>query len=260
MTKSPQIYQIYRSLLKKYGRPRRRTPKYNKLTTGQAGSLRGGPKDFWEKWCKRRKTKEDKEEIVIGAILTQRTNWRNVELALRNLKREKVLSIKGVYQIFKKNKILLGKLIKPSGFYKQKAKRLFQLCCFIVKNYGTLEKFFDQDLKTCRRQLLSLYGIGPETADSILLYAGGKPIFVSDEYTRRFAKKHHLSRPHSKKFLLRGKKFSYFRAKRGNKVLPKAGSYDYLQQLFQQNLPKNTKIYQDFHAMIILEGKKGNKI
>ena len=227
MTKSPQIYQIYRSLLKKYGRP----------------------KDFWKKWCKRRKTKEDKEEIVIGAILTQRTNWRNVELALRNLKREKVLSIKEVYQIFKKNKILLGKLIKPSGFYKQKAKRLFQLCCFIVKNYGTLEKFFDQDLKTCKRELLKIYGIGPETADSILLYAGGKPVFVIDEYTRRFAKKHHLSR-----------KFSYFRAKRGNKVLPKAGSYDYLQQLFQQNLPKNTKIYQDFHAMIVLEGKKGNKI
>jgi len=216
MKKPQRIYQVYHSLLKKYGKPR----------------------DFWQKWCKRQKTKKDREEIVIGAILTQRTNWRNVELVLKNLKREKILSIKGVYQSYKINRKLLEKLIRPSGFYKQKTKRLFQLCRFIVKNYETLENFFRQDPEKCRKELLRIYGIGPETADSILLYAGGKPVFVIDEYTRRFVKKHHLS----------------------NKVLSKASSYDYLQQLFKKNLPRNTKIYQDFHALIVLEGKKDNKI
>ena len=176
----------------------------------------------------KKKTKKDKEEIVFGAILTQRTNWKNVELALRNLKKAGVLSIEKIYQAGKKNLKLIESLIRPSGFYKQKAKRLFQLCEFIIENCGTLENFFSKDLRSCRKQLLKIYGIGPETADSILLYAGDLPIFVIDEYTRRFVKKHHIE----------------------NKF-----SYDYLQQLFQQNLPKEIKIYQDFHALIVLEGK-----
>ena len=188
----------------------------------------GKPEGFWKKWCRMRKTKEDKEEIVLGAILTQRTNWKNVELALRNLRRAKVLSIERIYQIGKKNRKLLEKLIRPSGFYKQKAENISRLCEFIVENYKSLEKFLKQDLESCRRQLLKLPGVGPETADSILLYVGEFPIFVIDEYTRRFVKKHNLA----------------------NKL-----SYDYLQQLFQQNLPNDVKVYQDFHAMIVLEGK-----
>ena len=126
------------------------------------------------------------------------------------------------------NQRLLKSLIRPAGFYQQKAKRLFLLCRFIVTNYGSLEKFFEKDLEICRKQLLALYGIGPETADSILLYAGQKPIFVIDEYTRRFVKKYNLA-----------KKFSY----------------DFLQKLFQENLPKDVKIYQNFHALIVLDGK-----
>jgi endonuclease-3 related protein len=188
----------------------------------------GQPKGFWEKWCKKRKTKEDKEEIVLGAVLTQRTNWQNVELALKNLKKEKLLSIEKIYQIGKKNKNKLESLIRPAGFYRQKARRIFELSKFIVENYGSLEKFFGQGLKTCREELLKIYGIGPETADSILLYAGGLPIFVIDEYTRRFVKKYGLS-----------EKFSY----------------DELQNLFQQSLPKDPKLYQDFHAIIVLEEK-----
>ena len=188
----------------------------------------GKPEGFWKKWCRMRKTKEDKEEIVLGAILTQRTNWKNVELALRNLRRAKVLSIERIYQIGKKNRKLLEKLIRPSGFYKQKAENISRLCEFIVENYKSLEKFLKQDLESCRRQLLKLPGVGPETADSILLYVGEFPIFVIDEYTRRFVKKHNLA----------------------NKL-----SYDYLQQLFQQNLPNDVKVYQDFHAMIVLDGK-----
>jgi len=201
-----KIYQLYLWLLEKYGRPR----------------------DFWAKWCKRKKTRQDREEIVLGAILTQRTNWKNVEMSLKNLKGAKALSIKETYRAGRKNIILLENLIRPSGFYKQKSQRLFQLCKFIVERHKSLEKFFKQDLKTCREQLLNLSGIGPETADSILLYAGDKPIFVVDEYTRRFVKKRKLSQNHS---------------------------YHYLQDLFQKNLPKDVKIYQDFHAMIVLDGK-----
>lgn len=201
-----KIYQTYLNLSKKYGRPR----------------------GFWKKWCKRRKTKKDREEIVLGAILTQRTNWQNVELALKNLKEAKSLSIEKIYQIGNKDRELLEKLIKPSGFYRQKAKRIFELCKFLVENYGSLEKFFGQDLETCRNQLLEIYGIGPETADSILLYAGDEPIFVIDQYTLRFVKEYKLSQ-----------KFSY----------------DELQNLFQQSLPKDPKVYQDFHAIIVSEEK-----
>jgi len=201
-----KIYQLYLSFVRKYG----------------------SPKEFWKKWCKSGKTKQDREEIALGAILTQRTNWRNVERALKNLKEAKALSIKRIYQIGKRDIKLLENLIKPSGFYKQKAKRIYQFCEFIVKNHGSLEKFFDQNLETCREQLLKINGIGPETADSILLYSGDKPIFVIDEYTRRLVKKQKIS----------------------NQLF-----YNHLQQLFQQNLAKNVKIYQDFHAMIVLEGR-----
>jgi len=205
-----KIYQIYLSLSKKYGRPR----------------------GFWKKWRKRRKTKKDREEIVLGAILTQRTNWQNVELALENLKEAKSLSIEKIYQIGNKDRELLEKLIKPSGFYRQKAKRIFELCKFLVENYGSLEKFFGQGLESCRNQLLEIYGIGPETADSILLYAGDLPIFVIDEYTRRLVKKHNL-------------------AARKN--------YQFLQKLFERNLRRDYRLYQDFHALIVIDGKNSLK-
>ncbi len=198
-----KIYQLYLSLFEKYGKP----------------------EGFWRKWCKKRKTKRDREEIVLGAILTQRTNWKNVELALNNLKRAKIISLNDIYRLGKRS---LAPLIKPSGFYNQKAERIYHFSKFIIENYRTLENFFKQDLATCREELLKLPGIGLETADSILLYAGRKPIFVIDEYTRRFVKKYKIS----------------------NNL-----SYNYLQDLFQKNLPKDVKIYQDFHAMIVLEGK-----
>lgn len=204
--RSCRVYQLYLSLLKNYKKPR----------------------EFWQKWCKRRKTIQDKEEIALGAILTQRTNWKNVEQVLKNLKKAKALSIEKVYRVGNKDISSLENLIRPSGFYKQKAKRLFQLCQFIVRNYGNLDKFFEKDLETCQKQLLEIYGIGFETADSILLYAGQKPVFVIDEYTRRFVKKHHLS---------------------------KKISYEHLQNLFEKNLPNDIKVYQDFHALIVLEGK-----
>jgi len=205
-----KIYQLYLSLLKKYGEPR----------------------EFWQKWCKKEKNDQEREEIALGAILAQRTSWQNVELALKNLKEAKVFSIKEVYRVGREHLEMLEKLIRPSGFYKQKAKRIYQFCKFIIENYGTLENFFKQDLAACREKLLKLPGIGPETADSFLLYAGQKPIFVIDEYTRRFVKKHKIS---------------------------DNLSYNYLQDLFQKNLPRVIKIYQDFHALIVLEEKNDHK-
>jgi len=179
----------------------------------------------WELWCRLPKSLLEKEKICIGAILAQNTNWNNVEKAIRGLKEN--LTLEAILKLRRKD---LEKAIRPSGFYKQKAERLYNFSNFIIKQYNSLENFFQQELDVCRRQLLSLSGIGPETADSILLYAGEKPIFVIDEYTKRLVKKYNVS--------------SDF-------------SYNNLQKLFQSNLPKDLKLYQQFHALIVINGKKG---
>ncbi|MBI4652902.1 hypothetical protein HY750_01480 [Candidatus Kuenenbacteria bacterium] len=196
--------KLYKELKKKYGRPQ-----------GQ-----------WNLWCKRPKTEEEREEVAMGAILTQRTNWKNAELALSNLKKAKIHFFKDVYKLNIKK---LATLIRPSGFYQAKANYLFYLIEFIVKNQGNLEKMRKANQGELREQLLKLKGIGPETADSILLYALDKPIFVIDEYTRRLVKKQNLA---------------------------KNFSYPFLQKLFEKNLKKDYCLYQDFHALIIIDGKK----
>ncbi|RLG12993.1 hypothetical protein DRN69_06230 [Candidatus Pacearchaeota archaeon] len=195
--------RLYKELKKKYGRPK-----------GQ-----------WVLWCKRSKTWREREEVIIGAILTQRTNWNNVELALSNLKKAKIHSFKDIYQLDIKK---LATLIKPSGFYQAKANYLFHLIEFILKNYVNLEKMRKVNLEELKEQLLKLKGIGPETADSILLYALDKPVFVIDEYTRRLIKKRDLA---------------------------KNLSYAFLQKLFEKNLRKDFRLYQDFHALIVIDGK-----
>jgi len=157
--------------------------------------------------------------------LTQRTNWKNVELAISNLKRVKINSLKNIYRLGPKK---IENLIKPSGFYKTKAQYLFNLAEFVIKNYGSLERMKKKELKELREELLKLKGIGPETADSILLYALDKPIFVIDEYTRRLVKNHNLA----------------------DKT-----DYQFLQKLFEENLKKDYCLYQDFHALIVINGK-----
>ena len=195
-----KIFELYQDLREKYNSPQ-----------GQ-----------WNLWCQRPKTKSEREEVIIGAILTQRTNWKNVELALNNLKKAGVYSLKGISRLGVKK---LAPLIRPSGFYQAKAKYLFQLAKFILKNYDNLDKIK-------RGQLLELKGLGPETADSILLYALDKPVFVIDEYTRRLVKE---------------------------KNLAKNLSYDFLQKLFEENLKKDFRLYQDFHALIVIDGKDSDK-
>ena len=202
-----QIKKLYIDLKKKYGEPR-----------GQ-----------WLLWCKRPKTERDKEEIAIGSILTQRTNWKNVEKAIENLKTAEVLSFSSIYRLGNQNINSIEELIRSSGFYKQKAVRLFKFCEFIIKNYNSLKSFLKQDVEIAQRELLSLSGIGPETADSILLYAGEKPVFVIDEYSKRLIKKQKLTCDYS---------------------------YHSLQKLFEKNLVSDYRLYQDFHALIVIDGKK----
>ncbi|HDZ54574.1 MAG TPA: endonuclease [Candidatus Nealsonbacteria bacterium] len=185
----------------------------------------GLPKGQWVLWCKRPKTRKEREEVMIGAILTQRTNWKNVELALNNLKRTKINSLKNIYKLGAKK---LAPLIKPSGFYQVKGDYLFYLAEFILNNYSDSERMKKAKLKELREQLLTLKGIGPETSDSILLYALDKPVFVIDEYTRRLVQKRSLA---------------------------KDLSYAFLQKLFEQKLRKDFRLYQDFHALIVIDGK-----
>ena len=197
------IKKLYKELKKKYGRP-------------------GGQCKLW---CKRPKTEKEREEVIIGAILTQRTNWKNVELAISNLKSAKLNSLKDIYESKPKK---LAFLIKPSGFYKTKAQYLLNLAKFIIKDYGGLERMKKVELKELREKLLKLKGIGPETADSILLYALDKPIFVIDEYTRRLVKDYNFA---------------------------DRADYHFLQKLFEENLRKDYCLYQDFHALIVINGK-----
>ena len=207
------------------------TPKklYGKLSN-KFGDLKWWPVD--KKYHE--KTGSDPRcEIIVGAILTQNTNWPNVEKALENLKSERMLDIK---KISEANINHLKKLIKSSGFFNQKAKRLKNITLYLKKNYNcNLDDFFNKDLKEIRNELLSLNGIGPETADSILLYAGDLPIFVVDAYTKRICERIPL--------------FTNL-------------NYDDIQSYFQNELlkiynPKEiTKIYNEIHALIVNLAKK----
>lgn len=129
-------------------------------------------------------------EVIVGAYLTQNTNWGNVERALQKLRAARVLSIQGIRNIPIRK---LETLVRSSGYFRQKADRLKTFVKFLDKNYGgSLDKMFARPTAQLREQLLSLKGVGPETADSILLYAGQHPIFVVDAYTRRVAARHNL--------------------------------------------------------------------
>ncbi len=187
------------------------------------------PNGQWALWCKRPKTEKEREKVIIEAILAQRTNWKNVEMAINNLKKAKTNSLKDIYQLSKKK---LAFLIKPAGFYRVKADYLFRLTEFILENYGTLKIIKKVNSEELRKKLLKLKGIGEETADSILLYALDKPVFVIDEYTRRLIRKRGLA---------------------------KNFSYHFLQKLFEKNLKKDWRLYQDFHALIVIDGKSGIK-
>jgi endonuclease-3 related protein len=127
-------------------------------------------------------------EVIVGAYLTQNTSWRNVEMAMRELRTARVLSVSGIRNISLQR---LQRLIRSSGYFRQKARKLKTFVKFLDERYGgSLSKMFAQPTAELREQLLSLNGVGPETADSILLYAGQRPVFAVDAYTRRLAVRH----------------------------------------------------------------------
>jgi endonuclease-3 related protein len=127
-------------------------------------------------------------EVIAGAYLTQNTNWGNVEKAMANLRRARVLSVKALREIPIQK---LERLLRPSGYFRQKARRLKGFLRFLDEQYGgSLDRMFAQPTKKFRAELLALNGVGPETADSILLYAGNHPVFVVDAYTRRVLARH----------------------------------------------------------------------
>ncbi len=147
-------------------------------------------------------------EVIVGAYLTQNTSWTNVERALTNLRSAGILSVGGIRKI-RMNR--LEKLIRPSGYFHQKARRLKTFIAFLDKNYGgSLENLLAQPTARLREELLSLNGVGPETADSILLYAGNHPVFVVDAYTRRVLDRHN--------------------------ILPTAADYEEIRRLFERAL------------------------
>jgi len=195
---------------------------------GKLCQRHGLPKGQWGLWCRRPKTIKEKEEVIIGAVLGQRTNWNNVEKAIANLKQKKICSFKAIYDLGNKDIEGLAQLIRPSGFFRQKAQYLFNLAKFIVESHQGIEAMENNGVRDLRKDLLKLKGLGPETVDSILLYGLSKPVFVIDEYTKRFVKEHKLA-----------------------EIL----SYQSLQELFEGALPKDYCLYQDFHALIIIEQK-----
>ena len=139
-----------------------------------------GPQNWWPA--------QSRLEVIVGAYLTQNTNWSNVEKAISNLRRARVLSIKALRELPSQE---LEQLIRPSGYFRQKAQRLKALIPFLDANYsGSLERMFAEPTEKLRAELLALNGVGPETADSILLYAGNHPVFVVDAYTRRILERH----------------------------------------------------------------------
>jgi len=178
-----------------------------------------GPRQWWPG--------ETPFEVVIGAILTQNTNWSNVEKAINNLKTAGKLSPVGIYEL---SVTELAKLIRPSGFFNVKAKRVKAFINWLFSRYeGNLSKMLDQDLQILRGELLSVKGIGPETADSILLYAGNKPTFVVDAYTHRIFSRHEL--------------------------IPEESTYDEMKSFFEENLPKDVQLFNEYHALLVNVGK-----
>jgi len=170
---------------------------------------------------------DSKLECAIGAILTQNTSWNNVEKAIINIKSVMDITIENL-SVLSTNELSL--LIRPSGFYKQKAKRIKRLIEFINNQYeGKIENMEHENLKSLRAGLLSINGIGPETADCILLYVVNKPIFVIDKYTYRLLYRHG--------FIVR------------------ETSYSEMQNLFMEDLENRSGLFGEFHALIVEVGK-----
>ncbi|MCX5680676.1 MAG: endonuclease III domain-containing protein [Candidatus Omnitrophica bacterium] len=174
-----------------------------------------GPREWWPA--------KTRFEVIVGAILTQNVSWHNAKIAINNLKRKELLLPKSMLKAPYRQ---IANCIKSSRFYNQKAKKLKTFCRYLALKYdGSLDKMFFKDMNLLRNELLDLKGIGKETADCILLYAGKKPSFVVDAYTKRFLARYGLGK--------------------------EGASYDEIRRLFMENLPKNVYLYNEYHALIV---------
>ncbi len=201
------LMTVYRKLLKAYGKQG-----WWPTTRNGVMSYYGGPVNDSERL-----------EVCFGAILTQNTSWNNAEKAIRNM--HELIDIEKVSKIGQEK---LAKIIKSSGFHNQKSERLKMFCSYVLKNYGSLERFFANG--ELRKELLSLKGIGNETADSIMLYAADRPVFVIDAYTKRI--------------------FSSLG------FLGADATYDEWQQLFEENLKHDVELFKEYHALIVEHAKR----
>lgn len=166
-------------------------------------------------------------EIVVGAILTQNTAWTNVERSIENLRFAGLLSPSAIKRVRLRR---LETLIRSSGYFRQKARKLKAFCRFLRTEYGgSLERMFQTPTITLREKLLGVFGIGPETADSILLYAGDHPVFVVDAYTKRLLARHGW--------------------------IGDIAKYDDVRSMFERQFPGDRRRFNEFHALIVNTGK-----
>ncbi len=178
-----------------------------------------GPQDWWPG--------DSPFEVCTGAILTQNTNWENVRRAISNLKNKDLLRPMAIYELSRES---LALIIRPAGYYNVKAGRLQNFVAFLVDEFGgNLDTMFSMGLETLRPMLLGIKGIGPETADSILLYAGELPSFVVDVYTIRALMRHDF--------------------------IDWNADYEGVRSLFMDHLPADVKFYNEYHALWVILGK-----
>lgn len=197
MTKSGRIKKFYHELYKSYG-----------------------PQGWWPG--------ESKLECVLGTILTQNTSWKNVEKAIVNLKRGNLISVEKLNMITADE---LAPLLRPSGYYNQKALKIKNFINFVVRDYsGSLDEMLGEERSVLRDKLLGIKGIGPETADSIMLYAGGIPVFVIDAYTYRVMSRHGL--------------------------VPEETNYTEMQEIIMDSLTEEAGIFNEYHALLVRVGKE----
>jgi len=167
-------------------------------------------------------------EVVVGAVLTQNTNWKNVEKAIDALKQAGLLSFEALLALPEAE---LAEYIRSSGYYNLKARRLHNLLAMIEADYdGSLEALFADHTSSARQALLAVKGIGPETADSILLYGGRHPTFVVDTYTHRILSRHNL--------------------------VPESCDYQTIHDLFMDNLAPDAELFNQYHALFVQTAKK----
>lgn len=179
-----------------------------------------GPQHWWPG--------ESPFEVMVGAILVQNTSWKNVEKAIARLRERDLFEPRALFAVPIEE---LAELIRPAGYYRMKAKRLHNLLRLVVQRYdGDLPAMFAACPASLREELLGVNGVGPETADSILLYAGELPVFVIDTYTYRIMVRHGWVEPEI--------------------------DYHGLQEFFESNLPEDVKLYNEYHALLVRVGHR----